>query len=121
MSKKNKQEKKAMRHTRIRARISGTKERPRLSVFKSNRHFYIQLIDDSVGKTLISVNDKELSVSGKKPRKSNKVLAYELGKSLAKKAGGIGIKSAVFDRGGYKFHGAVLQIASGAREGGLKL
>lgn len=109
-----------MRRKRIRAKIKGTAERPRLSVFKSNKHFYIQLIDDGTGKTLVSVSDKELAASGKKSKKTAKIPAHELGKSLAKKAVNAGIKTIVFDRGGYKFHGAVLQIASGAREEGLK-
>lgn len=98
-----------MRHKRIRAKIKGTASRPRLSVFKSNKHFYIQLIDDSAGKTPVSVSDKELGAS-----------PYELGKSLAKKAADAGIKTAVFDRSGYKFHGAISEMARGAREGGLK-
>ena len=103
----------ARRHKRIRAKINGTAERPRLSFFKSNKHFYIQLIDDVSGKTVVSVSDKE--IKGKKNDK-----AYELGKFLAKKAVDAEVKTIVFDRGGYKFHGAVLETAKGARDGGLK-
>lgn len=113
MAKKTKKLNKEMRHRRIRAKIIGTLERPRLSVFKSNKHFYIQLIDDNAGNTLSSISDKEI-----KNTKNNK--AYELGKFIAKKAMNLGIKKIVFDRGGYKFHGSVKNIAFGAREEGLK-
>ena len=104
-----------MRHKRVRAKINGTPERPRLSIFKSNKHFYIQLIDDINGKTMVSVSDREV-----RNKKSNSSNASDLGKILAKKALDIGLKSVVFDRGGYKFHGAVEKIAFGAREGGLR-
>lgn len=120
---KTKKLKKLARHRRVRAKIKGTAERPRFSVFKSNKHFYIQLIDDSAGKTLVSASDTELAAFYKKSKKKNKdvkISAYELGKFLAKKAAGAGIKTTVFDRGSYKFHGAILQIASGARDEGLK-
>ena len=110
---KNRQIKRQARHKRVRAKIIGTMERPRFSVFKSNKHFYIQLIDDNAGKTLSSVSDKDI-----KDTKNNK--AYELGKFMAKKAVSLGIKKIVFDRGGYKFHGAVSKAALGAREGGLE-
>lgn len=96
------------RHKRIRAKIKGTAERPRLSVFKSNKYIYTQLVDDENGKTLVAASDKNLKS------------AYEIGKLLAKKAAEKGIKKAVFDRSGYKFHGAIAELAKGAREGGLK-
>lgn len=112
---KNKKSKREARHKRIRAIIKGTVDRPRLSVFKSNKHFYIQLIDDASGRTLASVSDKEI-----KSKKNKMTNARELGKVLAKKALALGFKNIVFDRGGYKFHGAILEVASGAREGGLK-
>lgn len=120
---KNRQAKKAIRHRRIRTKIIGTKERPRLSVFKSNKHFFIQLIDDGIGNTLLSVSDKEISAkggsaSGGKESKDGK--AYKLGKFIAKKAGGLGIKKIVFDRSGYKFHGLTKNVALGVREGGLE-
>ncbi|KKS44163.1 50S ribosomal protein L18 [Candidatus Azambacteria bacterium RIFOXYD1_FULL_42_11] len=105
-----------IRHKRIRAKIKGTAERPRFSVFKSNRHFFIQLIDDEAQKTLISVSDKEI----KSKSKSRKIIAREIGKILAKKALIRGVKNVVFDRGGYKFHGIISELAEGAREGGLK-
>ncbi len=110
---KNRQLKRIARHKRVRAKIIGTAERPRFSVFKSNKHIYVQLIDDHTGKTLSSISDKEV-----KDGKDN--VAYELGKSIAKKAVALGIKKIVFDRGGYKFHGSVSKLALGAREGGLE-
>lgn len=101
----------------MRAKIKGTKERPRFSVFRSNKHIFLQLIDDEKRKTILSVSDRAL----KKPRRSPKAnIAYEAGKLLAKKALDAGIKNVVFDRGGYKYHGRVAKVADGAREAGLK-
>lgn len=105
------------RHKRVRAKIKGTASRPRLSVFRSNRHVFLQLIDDGSGKTILSVSDRELK-SSKKANKSDK--AYAAGKLLAEKAGDKKIKNAVFDRGGFKYHGRVRRAAEGAREEGLK-
>ena len=108
MVKQNKKLKKDRRHRRIRAKVFGTLSRPRLSVFKSNKYIYAQLIDDENGKILANTSsDKDIKS------------AYEVGKSLAKKATEKGIKEVVFDRGGYKFHGAILELAKGAKEGGL--
>lgn len=112
---KEKNDKLARRHKKIRSTISGTEKRPRLSVFRSNRGLYIQLIDDVSGKTLVSSNNKEL-----KTDKGKKVeLAFKLGKNLAEKAIKKQITKVVFDRGGYKYHGRVKAVADGAREGGL--
>ena len=97
-----------MRHRRVRAKIKGTEKRPRLSVFKSNKYIYTQLVDDENGKILAAASDRDLKS------------AYEVGKLLAKKAADKGIKMVVFDRSGYKFHGTILELAKGAREGGLK-
>ena len=108
-----KQEKLHRRHRRIRAKVIGTKERPRLSVFRSNQHIYVQLIDDSKGQTLASFDDRKIK-KGKKVEK-----AKEIGLAIAKKALEKKIKKAVFDRGGYKYHGQVKAVAEGAREGGL--
>jgi large subunit ribosomal protein L18 len=108
MVKKDKQLKRIMRHRRIRAKIFGTLNRPRLSVFKSNKYIYTQLVDDENGKILVAASDRDLKS------------AYEVGKLLAKKAADKGIKMVVFDRSGYKFHGLILELAKGAREGGLK-
>jgi len=102
------------RHNRVRAKVFGTKEVPRLSVFRSNRGFFIQLIDDTEGKTLASVDSKELKGKMKKTD-----AAKEGGKLIAKKAVEKKISKAVFDRGGYRYHGRVKAVAEGAREGGL--
>ena len=96
--------------------IFGTKERSRLSVFRSNRHIYAQIIDDQKGETLCACNDLELKLSKKKPTE----VALEVGKALAKKAQKKKIKKVVFDRGRYKFHGQVKALAEGAREKGLE-
>ncbi|MFN7088495.1 MAG: 50S ribosomal protein L18 [Candidatus Paceibacteria bacterium] len=106
------------RHKRVRSKIFGRPERPRLSVFRSSKHIWAQLIDDTVGHTLVSASSKELKLKGKKT-KSEK--AFLVGELLAKKAKSLGIKKAVFDRGGYKFHGRVAQLAKGALNGGLKI
>lgn len=100
----------------IRSKITGTAERPRLSVFKSNKDIYVQLIDDVNGHTLTSTSSAEL---GKKAN-VNIEISKEVGKKLAEKATGTGISSVVFDRGGYPYHGKVKALAEGAREGGLK-
>jgi len=113
------------RHKRVRAKIVGTSKVPRLCVFRSNQHIYAQLIDDSKGKTLASVNDFELkkgkAKSADKQEMSGKIkLAFEVGKLIAKKAGENKISKVVFDRGGFQYHGRVKAVADGAREGGLK-
>ncbi|MDP2946247.1 MAG: 50S ribosomal protein L18 [bacterium] len=100
--------KRQARHKRVRAKIKGTEKRPRLSVFKSNKYIYTQLVDDENGKILVAASDRNLKS------------AYEVGELLAKKAADKGIKKVVFDRSGYKFHGTILELAKGAREGGLK-
>ncbi|MEA2020499.1 MAG: 50S ribosomal protein L18 [Patescibacteria group bacterium] len=112
---KHYKDKKERRRQRIRGKIQGTSQKPRLSVFKSNKHIYAQLIDDTVGETLVSASDNDLEVSGK-----NKEVARKVGQELAKKAKKKGIEEAAFDRSGYPFHGRVRAVAEGAREGGLK-
>jgi large subunit ribosomal protein L18 len=105
------------RRLRIRENVAGTKDKPRLSVYRSLRYIYAQLIDDVEGKTLVDVSDsvKELSKKGTKTQSS-----FEIGKLLAQRAKEKKITEAVFDRGGYKYHGRVKSLADGAREGGLK-
>ncbi|MCC6722162.1 MAG: 50S ribosomal protein L18 [Bacteroidia bacterium] len=102
---------------RVRGNVSGSTEKPRLSVFRSNTEIYAQLIDDLSGKTLLSYSskNKEFSTSGK--TKSDR--AYEVGKKIAESASSNGISSVVFDRNGYLYHGRVKKLAEGAREGGL--
>ncbi|MFH1233107.1 MAG: 50S ribosomal protein L18 [Patescibacteria group bacterium] len=112
---KQQQLKKDRRKGRIRVKISGTIGRPRLSVFKSNKGMQVQLIDDSVGKTLASADSKEIKSIGQKTQKS-----FELGKLLAAKAVAKKISKVVFDRGGHKYHGRVKALADGVREGGLE-
>ncbi|HEX9006055.1 MAG TPA: 50S ribosomal protein L18 [Bacteroidota bacterium] len=106
----------------IRLRLSGTGQRPRLSVFKSLRHVYAQVIDDATGKTLLSVSDlsKELQEQAKAV-KGQVALGKLVGKTAAQKAAEKGITTVVFDRNGYLYHGVVKAVADGAREGGLKL
>lgn len=104
----------ARRHLRIRQRIQGTGEKPRLSVFRSNKAIYAQLVDDTNGKTLVS--SSSLGLKGKKGVEA----AKEAGLALAKSAKEKKIEICVFDRGGYLFHGQVKALAEGAREGGLK-
>ena len=105
------------RHRRVRSKIKGTSERPRLNVFRSTNNIYAQLIDDIKGITLVSVStlDKDLNGYG-----GNKEAARKVGKLVAERATQKGISEVVFDRGGYIFHGRVKELAEGAREGGLK-
>ena len=112
-----KTDKRTRRHKKIRMSIIGTKDRPRLFVFRSNQHIYAQLIDDDSAKVLISASDKDVK-SVKKQTKSD--IAKEVGKLIAKKAVENKIEKVVFDRGGVLFHGRVKALAEGAREGGLK-
>ena len=105
------------RHKRIRGKISGTAERPRLSVFRSEKHIYAQIIDDVAGRTLVSASSVEKGFEG---LGSNKEAARKVGKTVAERAKKAGIEEVVFDRGGYIYHGRVQELAEGAREGGLK-
>jgi len=131
------------RHKRVRNRVSGTPERPRLAVFRSNAHIYAQLIDDTAGVTLLSMSSLKIDASaaaaapkaeGKKSKKSEKAegdeakaaaagrkieLAREVGRQFAQAAQAKGFKKAAFDRGGYLYHGRVAALAEGAREAGL--
>ena len=105
------------RHSRIRGKISGTAERPRLCVFRSEKHIYAQVIDDVAGKTLCAASSNEKGFEG---LGSNKDAARKVGKAVAERAVAKGIETVVFDRGGYVYHGRVQELAEGAREGGLK-
>ena len=104
------------RHISVRRKISGTAERPRLCVYRSNTNLYVQIIDDVTGNTLVSAStlDKEV-----KTKHANKEAAKELGLLISKKAEAKNIKTVVFDRGGYIYHGVVKELAEAAREGGL--
>ena len=108
------------RHLRVRKKIYGTAERPRLSVYRSLRHMYAQIIDDNAGHTLVSASTQEPSLRDQFPSTMNKEAAQRVGEILAKRAREKGIESVVFDRGGYLYHGRVKALAEGAREHGLK-
>lgn len=114
-SSRQKRIKRGIRHQRVRSRVGGTNERPRLSVFKANRHIYAQLIDDISGKTLASASSLEANGKAKKTEQAAEVGKLVAGKALAKN-----IKSVKFDRGGYAYHGRVKALAEGARAGGLE-
>lgn len=116
MNSKTKKINRISRHRRIRSRVLGTAQKPRVSVFKSNRHIFVQFIDDNSSKTLLS--SKSVATKGKKGNKTLK--ASEIGKMLAEKAKSAGFTEIVFDRGGFKYHGRVKALADGLREGGLK-
>lgn len=118
MSVNEKREKRDKRHRRVRERVKGSTERPRLVVFRSLRHIYGQIIDDSEGKTLVAASSLVLKPESKNGSKTE--VAREVGKFLAQRAREKGIETVVFDRGGYKYHGRVKALAEGAREGGLK-
>ncbi len=114
-SSKTKRIQRIKRAARTRSKIFGTQKKPRLSIFRSNKHVYVQLIDDEKGKTLAHASDLELKEKALKMKK-----AFLVGQSIAKKAAELKIKEAVFSKGGYKYHGAVKAAAEGARAGGLK-
>ena len=105
------------RHKRVRAKVFGTTQRPRLNVFRSEKNIYAQIIDDVAGNTLVSASslDKEIEGNG-----GNKTAARAVGKLVAERAKAKGIDVVVFDRGGYLYHGRVAELAEGAREGGLE-
>jgi large subunit ribosomal protein L18 len=106
------------RHARLRLSLTGSAERPRLSVFRSSRYIYAQVIDDDTGRTLASASSRESSLAGSR----GKVAAAEaVGKALAERARAAGVTQVVLDRGGYRYHGRVRSLAEGARSGGLDL
>ncbi len=110
---KSRAQKRERRHLRVRKRVAGTSERPRLVVFRSLKHITAQLVDDTQGRTLLTVSDSD--ITGKKAEKS-----LEVGKRVAARAKEAGITRVVFDRAGYQYHGRVKAVADGAREGGLE-
>jgi large subunit ribosomal protein L18 len=114
----SKTESRRKRHRALRKRVNGTTERPRLAVFRSTRHIYVQVIDDLTHKTLVSATDVEEGVKTGKVAKKDR--AKEIGAIIAKKCLEKGIDKVVFDRAGYKYHGRISALAEGAREAGLK-
>jgi large subunit ribosomal protein L18 len=116
---KSKNDLRQVRHTRVRARVLGTEERPRLSVFRGLTMMEAQLINDEKGVTLCSATTRELKGDAGE-RKAKVAAGYLLGKSIAEQAKQKGISKVVFDRGGYRYHGRIAAVAEGAREGGLE-
>jgi large subunit ribosomal protein L18 len=117
-SPKTREERRYRRHLRVRKKVSGTAERPRMVVFRSIKHIYAQLVDDDRGATLLGVGDVSEGITLEGTGKVAKAKAA--GKLLATKAKAAGITKVVFDRGGYRYHGRVQAVADGAREGGLE-
>ena len=120
VSKKSRAEVRIKKHNRMRNRFSGTAERPRLSVFRSNNHMYAQIIDDTVGNTLVSASTLEKDVKAELTKTNNVDAAAYLGTVIAKRALEKGIKTVVFDRGGFIYQGKVAALAEAAREAGLE-
>jgi len=104
---------------RIRKNLVGTSERPRLRVFKSVKHIYAQIIDDSTGKTIVSMSTVDKAFDGSEEEKGKIAAAKKVGKVIAERAKAAGVSKVVFDRGGYLYHGRVKALSDGAREGGL--
>ena len=120
ISKVSRAEVRAKKHRRMRHHIVGTAERPRLAVFRSNNHMYAQIIDDTVGKTLVSASTLQKDVKAELENTDDVKAAAYLGTVIGKKAVAAGIESVVFDRGGYLYHGKIKALADAAREAGLK-
>lgn len=120
VSKKSRQEVRVKKHRRMRNRLSGTAERPRLSVFRSNNHMYAQIIDDTVGNTLVSASTLQKDVKSELEKTNNVDAAAYLGTVIAKKALEKGITTVVFDRGGFIYQGKIKALADAAREAGLE-
>ncbi len=120
VSKKSRTEVRENKHRKLRNRISGTAEKPRLSVFRSNTHMYVQIIDDVAGNTLVSASTLEKSVKAELEKTNNVEAAAYLGTVIGKRAVEKGIKTVVFDRGGFIYQGKIQALADAAREAGLE-
>ena len=120
VNKESRSEIRVKKHKRMRYSLSGTSERPRLAVFRSNNHMYAQIIDDTVGNTLVAASTLEKDVKAELKKTNDVEAAAYLGTVVGKKAVEAGIESVVFDRGGYIYHGKVKALADAAREAGLK-
>ena len=119
VSKESRQEVRAKKHRRMRNRLSGTAQRPRLAVFRSNNHMYAQIIDDTVGNTLVAASTLEKEIKSELEKTNNVDAAAYLGTVIAKRAMEKGIKEVVFDRGGFIYQGKIEALAEAAREAGL--
>lgn len=120
MGRLTRQEARERRHRRVRKKVFGTPERPRLSVYRSLKHMYAQIIDDTVGHTLVFVSTLDPALRAKLKGTGNKEAARAVGEELARRALAKGITKVVFDRGGFLYHGRVAAVAEGARAGGLE-
>ncbi len=120
INKQNRNEIRLRKHVRVRKKVSGTAERPRMNVFRSLKNIYVQIIDDTNGTTLVSASTLDAAIKGKVAYGGNAEAAKEVGKLVAEKAIEKGIKTVVFDRGGYIYHGRVKELADAAREAGLE-
>lgn len=116
----NKQKRRARRKRRVRKKVNGTPDRPRLTVFRSHKNISAQIIDDTVGRTLVAASSLEKAVRSGVPTGGNRDAAKVVGAALAAKAAKAGIRKVVFDRNGYAYHGRVRELAEAAREGGLE-
>ena len=121
MDAKTKRAARVHRHTRVRKKIAGTADRPRLAVYRSNRHIYAQLIDDDAARTIASASDRDVKSDGDGQGGGKLDAAKAVGETLAERAKAAGVETAVFDRGGRLFHGRVAAVAEGAREKGLQI
>lgn len=117
---KNRKVERSKRHRRLRAKVGGTSERPRLAVFRSQKHIYAQIIDDVAGQTLTAASSIELVRQSQLPKGCNLDAASAVGEAIAKKALEKGIKTVVYDRGGFLYHGRIAALADKAREAGLE-
>jgi len=117
---KIRERKRKSRSRRVRKNLRGSTDKPRLTVFKSNRHLFAQIIDDEAGKTIVSLGTQSKELQGSDNNRKSKDGAKEIGKLLAEKAASSNISRVVFDRGRYKFHGVIAELANAAREAGLQ-
>ena len=116
----NTHEQRTRKHERVRKKVVGTSQRPRLNVFRSSKHICAQVVDDTAGRTLVAASSQSKELKGQLKTGANKAAARLVGKLIAQKSKEKGILAVVFDRGGYLYHGRVKELAEGAREGGLK-
>jgi large subunit ribosomal protein L18 len=121
VSTKDKQQARARRHYRVRKKVSGTEARPRLAVFRSNKHISAQVIDDTTGRTLAAASSVEKDLRASLGHTGNKSASAQVGRLVAERARAAGITKVTFDRGGFLYHGRVAAVADGAREAGLEL
>jgi large subunit ribosomal protein L18 len=119
MSEKRQHQARERRHLRVRKRVQGTPGRPRLNVFRSDKHIYAQIIDDLAGHTVAAASTIDVELRGKTDKKTKAEVAILVGKLVAERALDAGVKKVVFDRGGYQYHGRVKALAEAAREAGL--